>query len=86
MNLKEQIIYVARNHYSWPGGYEMAVLMDDHMLVCFKCLRDNYRLIRESTRDEMRNGWQVVQAVLVEGFDEPEHCAHCGRLLTGEED
>lgn len=81
----ESTRYVARNRYAWPGGYETVLVMDDGAILCAVCVRENYRLIMESTRDELSDGWTAIGMDHTGNMDAPESgdpsetCAHCGR-------
>ena len=72
---------VARERYAWPGGYPLALLMDDGELICAKCTRGNYRLILTSTRDNDRDGWTARGLLILEGthedHDNDTRCANC---------
>lgn len=86
----EPVRRVARNPYAWPGGYPVALIMYDGELMCARCVRGNYRLILEATRDgsvETWNGpydkeWTAAGFMILEGTAEDygdTRCANCGR-------
>lgn len=68
--------------YGWLGGYTHAVLLGDGEPIGPECVRPNYREISDATRHNMANGWQAVAVVALDGSDEAEFCAHCGRELV----
>ena len=77
--------YIAREHYAWPGGYELFAVMRDGECLCFDCCRTEYR---EIARADSRSDWRVVGMDSTECSD-PETwgddtCAHCGRTIGGE--
>ena len=73
--------------HPFAGGYPVYPVMDDGELLCTGCARKEFRNILDSTRKEMRDGWQCIGAeVLWEGT---EYCAHCSKQLEpayGEEE
>lgn len=76
--------YVARTGYAWPGGYEMALGMDDGAAICNRCARAEYRQLFQSTKEKARDGWQVVSWISADSMDEPDYCAHCNRAIGPE--
>lgn len=73
---------VARDHYAWPGGYEMFAITSDGGALCFKCCRAEFPLIARATIAGDRSGWRC------EGIDatcncdtDPVYCDHCGRVI-----
>ena len=83
----EKVKDAIRNPYAWPGGYPVYTIMADGELMCTECARENYKLIVQATKDQLRDGWQAYGAdVLYEGS---EYCCHCGKELEsayGEEE
>ena len=71
---------VRRERFAWPGGYEMALLLDDGALLCADCVRAEYHQISYSYRTRQRDGWRPAGLVILDG-DEAERCAHCDTLL-----
>lgn len=67
--------------YKTHGGYVWAAVTEDGALLCVPCVRDNYRLIRTSTRDEAADGWQVIAITHSGESDGAEQCDHCSREL-----
>ena len=82
-NNVELLKSIIRQPFAWPGGYERAALMNDGGIVCWKCCQDEYRNILDSTRNECRDGWQVIgQVVIGMDYDETgEYCAHCNKVF-----
>jgi hypothetical protein len=67
-------------HY---GGYRAIGIMSDGELICRDCVREEYRLIYRSTRDNERDGWAFM------GYDAywegcPDLCCHCGKEIPSE--
>jgi len=81
---------IVREPFAWPGGYEKVAIMNDGALLCWKCVRDNYRQILTSTRDNDRDGWElagvdIIQEYWQAGSDEIEYCTHCNRVINQDE-
>ena len=71
------------NKYAWPGGYSVLAIMSDGDVLCPDCVRENLRIIAESTAGDFRDGWAFAAAdVHWEGPS--EFCAHCGKELPSE--
>lgn len=65
-----------RQPYAWPGMYPKILIMRDGGLLCAKCVGSNYRLISESTRHRLGDGWEASGIDLfMEGPSLP--CDHC---------
>lgn len=71
--------------YSWPGGYECFFLTDDGECICFACVRSNYRLVSQSTREGFNDGWRAVGIECTANMDGGVWCAHCNKFLSGYE-
>ena len=69
--------------FDWLGGYAHAVLLSDGEVLGPECVAPNYREISHATRHGERSGWAAVAVIALDGADEPEHCAHCYKLLDG---
>ena len=67
--------------YQTHGGYTWAAVMDDGELVCTRCIRDNYRQVFRSTRDQWRDGWQVEGLTNSGESEESASCANCNREI-----
>jgi len=78
-HLLRQVRMVGR--FAWLGGYTHAVLVDDGELIGPECVAPNYGAISTATRWQENNGWRAVAVVALEGSDEPDYCAHCGKEL-----
>jgi hypothetical protein len=76
------IEYAARIPYAWPGGYPTYILADDSEVICSECTRANYRQIRESTRDNARDGWTAVAVSCTQDDEHDTYCANCNAQLV----
>ena len=75
----QQVKNAIRQPYAWPGGYPVYTILSEGEMLCAQCARENFKLIADSTRKNMRDGWQAIGADV---FYEGEYsCAHCGKLL-----
>ncbi len=71
MKLKELQDFIRSNGFSWPGGYPMALLMNDGECIDAQAARENYRRIRRATEWD----W-IAEAVFVHWEGEPIQCAY----------
>jgi len=76
----DMVRYVARYQYSWPGGYQMAIVADDGGLICSKCVRDNYHGMLHSTKGQYHDGWQA-SGITHDGELENCACDNCDAKL-----
>lgn len=67
-----------RQPFAWPGGYPKILVMADGETICRDCARQEYRQLSNSTRDHLRDGWQVA-GVSIYWEGAPVTCAHCGK-------
>ena len=85
----EAVRTVARNPFAWPGGYPVALIMSDGGLICAKCVKDNYRIILEATRDGDHSGWGAAGFYVYEGttedYDGVVACDNCNVEIISEE-
>jgi len=81
--LKEAI----RHPYAWPGGYEKSAVMDDGATLCMKCCKENFSNIVDSTKRNIRDGWQFAGVDII--WEGDCQCEQCGKSLAvygGEDD
>lgn len=69
--------YVRKNRYSWPGGYALALVMDDGQCVCPECVTENFRTISVDVRMGIKSGWYPVGVACEANADSAEFCACC---------
>jgi hypothetical protein len=73
--------------HAWPGGYSVAFVTSDSAALCFKCARDNLRLITDSIRQRSRDGWRIVAITGEHESDSACHCDNCNaEVWAGWED
>lgn len=76
-----------REPFAWPGGYPMALVMNDGETLCYQCARENAREILTEIHAVLASGSAAGDSgwipagwdVLLEG--PAEICAHCGREI-----
>ena len=63
--------------HAWPGGYPRFFITSDGAALSFEAARDNVRLVLEALRDDLRDGWQVVECSI--NWEDPGlFCDHTG--------
>ena len=67
----------ARCPYTCPGGYPKILIMTDGECLCSSCARSEYRLISDSTRHNVRDGWEAA-CISIHWEGAPIICANCG--------
>lgn len=77
--------YVRRDVYAWPGGYAVALIMDDGGALCPECVRDNFASISWAHRNGCSNGWRPLGVAFEHETDEELSCDHCGRAVFNSE-
>lgn len=70
--------YVRKNHHSWPGGYALALVMDDGQYICPDCAEENFHTISVDVRMGIKAGWYPVGVACESETDDSEWCACCG--------
>jgi hypothetical protein len=64
-----------RTGYAWPGGYKLAVVMNDGGALCTDCVRKNWGQVAHDTLKSWRTGWDAAGVqVFYEGGN---HCDNC---------
>jgi hypothetical protein len=74
---------IIRAPYAWPGGYAKVLVMTDGESMCAACVKENYRSILRSTRDNDRSGWQAY-AAYIHWDGVPLQCANCNTDMPSE--
>lgn len=72
--------------YTFPGGYPLAFTTADGCRLCFYCAEKGVRLILDSIRRDIRDGWHVDGITNVVESDYPTSCDHCGTFIYLGED
>lgn len=70
-----------RQHFAWPGGYEIFFVTPDSEVICVDCARYNYREIARDRRNRQNTGWLIRWAETTNDLDESIDCDQCGRKI-----
>jgi hypothetical protein len=70
---------VRRERYAWPGGYPLALIMDDGEALCPDCVAAEYPQIARAHQYRHNNGWRPAGYIVLE--EGTEICAHCYRVI-----
>jgi len=76
----DKVRYIAREQFAFPGGYELIGITVDGGLLCSQCIRDNYKLILQSTYDGHETQW-AVNHICTESELENTHCDNCYKAI-----
>lgn len=76
-DLKKQL---RAGQYAWPGGYQLCFITDDGCALSFEAVRDNLRLVFDSMRKKINDGWRVT-GCQVNWEDENLLCSHTGKQI-----
>ncbi len=88
-NLKnpvDMVRIIAREQFTFPGCYELIALMDDSVLLCSQCVRNNYKDIIYSTKHGNKDGWEVIGILNDSDLDGDACCDHCEKNFSEEEE
>ena len=72
--------FIRAGSHTFPGGYPVFMIAKDGGCLCFKCAKDNAKLIIESTRDESDSDWQYI-ASDINWEDSELYCDNCGESI-----
>ena len=72
---------VRREKYAWPGGYELALVMDDGELLCAQCVHEEFHNISTSHRHAINDGWRPAGITHAGEHEEAQYCSHCGKQV-----
>lgn len=73
---------VRRERYAWPGGYALALVLDDGAQLCPDCVAKEWDLICSAHRHKSRDGWRPAGYAVHEAPETDEHCDHCDALIA----
>lgn len=71
---------VAKDHFAWPGGYPLFLIMVDGECLCAKCTEKNIGLIVANTVSKLDKQWQAIGQE-VNWEDESLSCANCNAMI-----
>lgn len=69
---------LAKQPYSWPGGYPIFAVMDDGGCLCSDCAKTERESIATTTG---RDGW-CVTALAPNWEDKQLYCCHCSARIS----
>ena len=71
-----------RQHYAYPGGYELFGICSDGAVLCCDCMRSEYYLIAYSRKHKINDGWRVVAIDCAANYDSLIQCEHCYKVIV----
>jgi hypothetical protein len=80
-NPVDMVRYAARVPYTFPGGYEVLLIMDDGIL-CNDCIKENYKGILFETKNNWNCGWTAARITTSAEFEETEQCDNCSKNIN----
>ena len=66
--------------WAWPGGYPMFIATDDGGCLHFDCVKENFRSVVWSIKNECSDGWRAV-AWDINYEDGSLTCDHCNKRI-----
>jgi len=72
---------VATDHYAWPGGYPLFVVLHDGEELCAQCAEENLGLIVAATANPGTDSQWQAEGQAVNWEDESLFCAHCNQSI-----
>lgn len=67
--------------FAWPGGYRCYFLTSDGAALSFATVRAEWRIICDSTRRRMSDGWQIVALTCTSEDEELVIDDHSGEVI-----
>ncbi len=66
--------------YTWPGAYPLFFITSDGAALSFEAVRENLRSVLWSMKNQVNDGWRVVQTE-VNWEDGELYCEHTGERI-----
>ena len=85
LKITKQVKNAIRTGYTWPGGYQLAIVMNDGGMICPDCGKKEWKQIAHDTLKEWKTGWDAAGVEVcysTENDDEKISCSHCNCDLT----
>ena len=76
--------YVRKECYAWPGGYPLALVMDDGGLLCPACVASEFSRISWSHRNACSDGFRPSGILCGADTDSEMRCDHCYKIMQEE--
>lgn len=70
-----------RQHFAWPGGYEIFFITPDSEVICVDCARQHYKDIARDRRSRRNTGWLARWAETTAELNESIACDQCGKRI-----
>jgi cellobiose phosphorylase len=70
---------IAREPFTWPGGYERFAVTDDGAVLCHKCCETEYCQIADAYPS---SGWNVISQGCAAEIDCVVTCDHCNANIA----
>lgn len=71
---------------AWPGGYPLALALDDGAWLCPKCVEENFAQISWAHRNNVSDGWKPDGYAVMYEANRSTYCHHCGEWILEPED
>lgn len=76
----DQFLLDLENPYAWPGSYPRFFITSDGAPLSFNAAKSEKRLIAESIRDKLNDGWTVIGCE-INWEDQSLYCDHTGEKI-----
>lgn len=73
---------VRKGKYAWPGGYALALVVNDGALLCPHCVEQEFSQISFAHRHKLNDGWRPEGLTHSGEWDDAEFCDHCGNEIA----
>lgn len=67
--------------FAWPGGYEMFYVTNDGGVLCNPCVNKEIKLVLDSVRNDINDGWKVIGYGSDAELDDYTACEHCNYVI-----
>lgn len=71
-----------RQHYAWPGGYELFGICLDGGVLCCDCMRREYYLIAYARKHKIDDQWRVIAIDCAAEYDSLVMCDNCYKTIV----
>ena len=71
-----------RQHYAWPGGYELFGICSDGGVLCCDCMQREYYLIAYARKHKIDDQWRVMAIDCAAEYDSLIQCDHCNKVIV----
>ena len=72
--------FIRNGSHTFHGCYPVFMIAKDGVCLCYKCAKDNAKLIIESTRNESASDWCYIASDI--NWEDPElYCDNCSNRI-----